>query len=363
MDTNAAQSIEKRGFGKLVDGAAVDLYVLTNTKGVEATITNYGATVVSLKVPDKTGQLGDIVLGLRTYDDYRKGSPFFGCIVGRYGNRIAKGQFSLGGKTYTLATNNPPNHLHGGVKGFDKVLWQAQPVAAKDGVALQLDYTSVDGEEGYPGTLKATVVYTLTSSNELKIDYSATTDKETVVNLTNHSYFNLDGDGVGDILGHELLLAAARYTPVDATLIPTGELAPVAGTPLDFTTPHTIGERINAQHEQIERGGGYDHNFVVDGQAGTLRLAAKAWSAKSGRLMEVLTTEPGVQFYTGNFLDGSVVGKTGKTYAKRTGFCLETQHYPDSPNQSSFPSTVLKPGEKYKTQTIYRFSTAAGIKK
>ncbi len=363
MSTSAALGIEKKGWGKLADGTPADLYVLTNAKGVEATITNYGATVVSLKVADKDGRLGDIVLGLGTLDGYLKGCPFFGCIVGRYGNRIAKGQFSLGGKTYTLAVNNGPNHLHGGLKGLDKVLWSAKPVTAADGVALQLEYTSADGEEGYPGRLKVTVVYTLTNAHELKIDYSGSTDKETVVNLTNHSYFNLNGDGAGDILGHELLLHASRFTPVDANLIPTGELAPVAGTPLDFTQPHAIGERIDAADVQIQRGGGYDHNFVIDGAAGTLRPAGKAWSAKTGRLLEVLTTEPGVQFYTGNNLDGTVIGKTGKAYAKRTGFCLETQHYPDSPNQRSFPTTVLKPGQQYKTQTIYRFSIASGIGK
>ncbi len=363
LTSNAAQGIEKKAWGRLPDGTAVDLFALTNAKGVEVTITSYGATVVSLKTPGKDGKLGDVVLGLPSCDAYLKGSPFFGCIVGRYGNRVARGQFTLDGKTYTLAKNDGPNHLHGGVKGFDKVLWQAKPATAPDGVALQLDYTSADGEEGYPGTLKVTVVYTLTNANELKISYTATTDKDTIVNLTNHSYFNLEGEGTGDILGHQLLLYASRYTPVDPTLIPLGELAPVTGTPFDFTTPHAIGERIDANDEQIRRGRGYDHNFVIDGSAGTLRLAAKVYAPRSGRLMEVLTKEPGVQFYSGNFLDGTVVGKSGKAYPRRSGLCLETQHFPDSPNQPFFPTTVLKPGETYRTETIYRFSTASGIAK
>ena len=361
MTSAAAQGIEKKPYGRLADGTQVDIYVLTNANGVEAAITNYGGIVVSLKVPDRAGKFGDVVLGRGSLEEYVQSSPFFGCLVGRYGNRIAKGKFMLNGATYTLAVNNGPNHLHGGIRGFDKVVWQAKPTSTQAGPALELRYTSKDGEEGYPGTLAVTVTYTLTDANELRIDYAATTDKDTVVNLTNHSYFNLEGDGAVDVLSHELQINASRFTPVDENLIPLGELRPVLGTPFDFTRPHTIGERINADDEQMRRGSGYDHNFVVDGAACQLRLAARAFSAKTGRMLEVLTTEPGVQFYTGNFLDGTLRGKTGALCGKRSGFCLETQHYPDSPNQPSFPSTVLKPGDKYQTTTIYRFSIAKSL--
>jgi len=361
MTSAAAQGIEKKPYGRLADGTQVDIYVLTNANGVEAAITNYGGIVVSLKVPDRAGKFGDVVLGRGSLDEYVQSSPFFGCLVGRYGNRIAKGKFTLNGATYTLAVNNGPNHLHGGIRGFDKVVWQAKPTSTQAGPALELRYTSKDGEEGYPGTLAVTVTYTLTDANELRIDYAATTDKDTVVNLTNHSYFNLEGDGAVDVLSHELQINASRFTPVDENLIPLGELRAVVGTPFDFTRPHTIGERINADDEQMRRGSGYDHNFVVDGAACQLRLAARAFSAKTGRMLEVLTTEPGVQFYTGNFLDGTLRGKTGALCGKRSGFCLETQHYPDSPNQPSFPSTVLKPGDKYQTTTIYRFSIAKSL--
>ena len=284
----------------------MDLFTLKNAKGMEVVITNYGAIVVSLKTPDRNGKMADVVLGFDSLDGYLGDNPYFGAIVGRYGNRIAKGRFTLNGKQYQLATNNGPNALHGGIKGFNKVVWQAQPVGES---GVKLTYVSQDGEEGYPGTLTATVEYTLTDANELKISYLATTDKDTVLNLTNHSYFNLAGEGTGDILGHVLQIFADRFTPVDATLIPTGELKPVAGTPFDFRQPHAIGERINATDEQIKLGGGYDHNFVLNGTIGTLHPAARVSEPTSGRVMEVLTTQPGVQFYSGNFLDGSIKGK------------------------------------------------------
>jgi aldose 1-epimerase len=332
----------------------VQLFTLKNSKGVEAAITNYGGIVVSLKTPDKAGNFADIVLGFDSPEGYKQENPYFGAIIGRYGNRIAKGRFTLNGAEYKLATNNGENALHGGLKGFDKVLWD---VVSSSDKSLELKYVSADGEEGYPGTLTAIVRYTLTDDNELRIDYTATTDKDTVVNLTNHSYFNLAGEGSGDVLGHNVQIHASRFTPVDAGLIPTGELKPVAGTPFDFRQPHAIGERINASDEQITRGKGYDHNFVLDGEMGNLRPAARVTEPKSGRVMEVSTTEPGVQFYTGNFLDGTVKGKGGKAYPFRSGFCLETQHFPDSPNQPSFPTTTLKPGQTHNSTTVYKFST------
>jgi aldose 1-epimerase len=351
----AAAKLDKRSFGKTRTGATVDLYTLTNANGMEVSIMNYGATIVSLKAPDRSGKMADVVLGFDSMDGYLTDEPYFGAVVGRYGNRIAKGKFKLNGKEYSLATNNGPNALHGGIKGFDKQIWQAQPVGNS---GLRLTYISKDGEEGYPGTLTTTVEYTLTDANELKLAYSATTDKDTVLNVTNHSYFNLAGEGSGDILGHRLQLFADRFTPVDSTLIPTGELKPVAGTPFDFRQPHAIGERVDAAgDEQIKFGGGYDHNFVLNGSMGTLRPAARVSESKSGRVMEVLTTEPGVQFYTGNFLDGTIKGKGGKAYNRRYGFCLETQHFPDSPNQPKFPSTVLKPGQKFASTTVFKFST------
>ncbi len=330
-------------------GQPVKLYTLSNAKGMEAAITNYGGIIVSIKVPDRGGKPGDVVLGFDSLDGYLKEHPYFGAIVGRYGNRIAKGKFKLNGAEYTLARNNGENALHGGLKGFDKKVWTAKP----SGNSLELRYVSKDGEEGYPGTLSATVRYTLTNENELRIDYTATTDKATVLNLTNHSYFNLAG--AGDILGHQLTINADRFTPVDAGLIPTGELRPVAGTPFDFRKPHAIGERINNNDEQLKLGKGYDHNFVLNGAAGTLRLAARATDPSSGRVLEVLTTEPGLQFYTGNFLDGSVKGKGGRAYAFRNGFCLETQHFPDSPNKPSFPTVVLKPGQTFRSTTVFKF--------
>jgi aldose 1-epimerase len=349
--------ITKEAFGKTQDGTAVELYTLANSAGVKVKITTYGGIVTAIVVPDKNGSLGDVVLGFDKLDEYLKGHPSFGTIPGRYANRIAKARFTLNGKEYKLFANNGENSLHGGQKGFDKYVWKAREVPAKDGVALEVSHTSPDGDEGYPGTLTATVVYTLTNTNELRMDYSAVSDQDTVVNLTNHSYFNLKGEGAGDILDHELMLNADRFTPVTANLIPTGELRAVKGTPFDFTKPEKIGARIESDDEQMKIGRGYDHNYVVNGQAGALRLAARAADAVSGRVLEVWTTEPGVQLYTGNFLDGSRTGKGGKPYVRRGGFCLETQHYPDSPNQPKFPSTVLKKGGRYQTTTVFKFST------
>ncbi|HSE22553.1 MAG TPA: aldose epimerase family protein [Pyrinomonadaceae bacterium] len=348
-------NITRESFGKTADGESVDVFTLTNNLGMQARITNYGAIVVSLKTPDRTGKMDDVVLGFNDLESYLKGHPYFGAIVGRYGNRIAKGRFTLNGVEYKLAVNNGENHLHGGIKGFDKVVWTAKEMRTKMGPALSLTYISKDGEEGYPGTVTATVVYTLTNNNELKLDYTITTDKDTVTNLTHHSYFNLAGEGNGDILSHILTLNAARFTPTDAGSIPTGELKAVAGTPFDFLKPTVIGKRINEQDQQLQFGGGYDHNFIVNGKAGTLRSAATVYEPTSGRVLEVWTTEPGVQFYTGNFLDGTLTGKSGKVYQKRFGFCLETQHYPDSPNHPAFPTTTLKKGATYRSTTVYRF--------
>jgi aldose 1-epimerase len=348
-------NITKESFGKTGDGENVDLYTLTNNLGMQAKIMNYGGIVVSLKVPDRNGKMDDVVLGFNDLDSYLKGHPYFGAIVGRYGNRIAKGRFTLNGVEYKLAVNNGENHLHGGIKGFDKVVWTAKEMRTKMGPALSLTYISKDGEEGYPGTLTATVVYTLTNNNELKLDYTVTTDKDTVSNLTHHSYFNLAGEGNGDILSHILTLNGSRFTPTDAGSIPTGELKAVAGTPFDFLKPTVIGKRINDQDQQLQYGSGYDHNFVVNGKFGSLRSAATVYEPTSGRVLEVWTTEPGVQFYTGNFLDGTLTGKSGKVYQKRFGFCLETQHYPDSPNHPAFPTTTLKKGATYRSTTVYRF--------
>lgn len=353
---SSPMTITMEGFGSTAAGETVNLYTLSNTKGMEVKISTWGGDIVSMKVPGRGGKPADIVLGFDTVDGYLKENPYFGAIVGRYGNRIGKGRFTLDGTAYRLATNNGPNHLHGGLRGFDKQLWRAKEMTSAEGVRLDLTYTSKDGEEGYPGTLTATVSYTLLGNeNALQIDYEAVTDKPTVVNLTNHSYFNLAGQGEGDILNHTVTIAASRFTPVDSGLIPTGALKPVAGTPFDFRTPHTIGERIGAKDAQLAAGGGYDHNFVLDKPAGDLALAARVSEPTSGRVMEVLTTEPGVQFYTGNFLDGTLTGKSGKVYGKRAAFCLETQHFPDSPNKPEFPTTVLRPGERYRTTTIYRF--------
>ncbi len=350
-------TMTKASFGKLADGTAVDLYTLANSKGFEARITNYGGIVVSLKAPDKSGKLADVVLGFDKLDGYLKTHPFFGALAGRYANRIAKGQFKLGDKTYKLFVNNGPNSLHGGKIGFDKKVWTARDVSKSDEAGLELSYLSKDGEEGYPGNLNVTVTYWLTNNNELKIDYLATTDKETVLNITNHSYFNLAGAGNGDILKHEVMINADRVTAVDATLIPTGEVKPVAGTPLDFTKPQVIGARIDdAKDQQMVYGKGYDHNFVLNNSTGAVALAARVTEPTTGRVLEVLTDQPGVQLYTGNFLDGTITGKGGKVYPRRSGFCLETQHYPDSPNHPNFPTTALKPGEQFKSTTVFKFS-------
>src|SRR6266704_4955044 len=350
--------VTKESFGKTSDGQNVDIYTLTNRRGAVVKITNYGGIVTALKVPDRNGKLDDVVLGFDNLDAYLKGHPYFGAIVGRYGNRIAKGRFTLNGVEYKLAVNNGENHLHGGIKGFDKVVWNARVLKVPNGAALELTYLSKDGEEGYPGNLSVKVIYTLTNANELKVDYSATTDKDTVVNLTQHSYFNLAGQGNGDILNHRLFINAARFTPTDAGSIPTGELRRVRGTPFDFTRPTAIGARINQDYDQLKLGKGYDHNFVLNGIMGTLRQAARVYESTSGRSMEIWTTEPGIQFYSGNFLDGTLTGKDGKVYQQRYGFCLETQHYPDSPNKPNFPTTVLRKGGRYQTITTYKFSTA-----
>ena len=347
----------KKSYGILPDGRTAFLYTLKNKNGMEVTITNYGGIVVSLMAPDSHGTMKDIVLGYDSLSSYVANNPYFGALIGRYGNRIGKGKFKLNGIEYKLATNNGENHLHGGLTGFDKVLWDVHELEGQPGKSLVLKYLSKDGEEGYPGNLSVRVVYALSDSNELKIDYEATTDKPTILNLTHHSYFNLAGAGSGDILGHELQIIADKFTPVDAGLIPTGELRPVKGTPMDFTTPTTIGARISAKDEQIQRGGGYDHNWVLNKPAGTFGLAGRVADNTSGRVMEVWTTEPGLQFYSGNFLDGSNIGKGGISYEYRYGFCLESQHFPDSPNKPSFPSTVLKPGETYNSSTVYRFLT------
>jgi aldose 1-epimerase len=332
----------------------MELYTLKKSNGVQAAISTYGGVLVSLKVPDRAGVLGDVVLGFDDLEGYLLPPPYFGAIIGRYGNRIAHARFTLNGVEYKLAKNDGENTLHGGNRGFDKVLWNANKLS---GQSLELTYLSKDGEEGYPGNLSVTVVYALTDNNELQIDYTATTDKDTVVNLSNHSYFNLAGQGEGDILAHQLTLNADRFTPVDQGLIPTGELRNVEGTPFDFRQPHAIGERIESADEQIALGGGYDHNFILNRTGDGLSLAARVTEPNSGRVMEVLTTEPAIQFYTGNFLDGTIRGKGGKVYGRRSAFCLETQHYPDSPNHPSFPSTVLKPGATYRTITVYRFTS------
>ena len=354
-EENLNMKIEKQSFGKTEDGAAVHLYTLTNGNGMKVQITNYGGIVTAIVVPDKNGSFGDVVLGYDKLEGYLKNNPYFGCIIGRYGNRIAKGEFKLNDKAYRLAINNEPNHLHGGLTGFDKVLWAAKELKNKNAVGLELSYLSKDGEEGYPGNLSVKVIYTLNNDNALQIDYAATTDQPTICNLTNHSYFNLKDAGASPILDHELMLDADCFTPVDETLIPTGELRSVVGTPFDFKELNKIGARINSADEQIKFGLGYDHNFVLNGKAGELRLVGKLSESTTGRILEIWTTEPGIQFYSGNFLDGAITGKNGTVYHYRHGLCLETQHYPDSPNQPDFPSTVLSPGEVYQTTTVYKF--------
>lgn len=350
-------TISNAPFGKTSMGVAVERYSLINRHGMEAKITTYGGIVTYLTAPDRKGQYADVVLGHDAVEGYLKyPGPYFGALIGRYGNRIAKGRFTLSGASYKLAINNDPNSLHGGNVGFDKVVWKlSKAEVAKQGPQLTLTYLSKDGEEGYPGNLTITAVYTLTDDNALRLDYTATTDKETVVNLTQHSYFNLRGKG--DILGHQVQINADRFTPVDSTLIPTGELKPVAGTPFDFRQPTAIGLRINAVDEQLKFGKGYDHNWVINKPAATLAVQATVFEPETGRVLEVSSTEPGLQFYTGNFLDGTFAGKGGWTYALRNGFCMEPQHFPDSPNRSGFPSTVLRPGQTYKNTIIYKFST------
>jgi aldose 1-epimerase len=339
-------------FGKTADGQEVKVHTLANLHGLRVRLIDYGATLISVETPDRSGKNANITLGFKTLDGYLQRHPFFGSTAGRYANRIAGGKFTLDGKTYTLATNNGPNHLHGGKKGFDAVLWKPEPVTGPDFVGVKFSYISPDGEEGYPGTLNATVTYTLSNANVLRFEYAATTDKPTVVNLTNHTYWNLSGAGSGDILGHELMLAADKYLPIDDTSIPTGELASVKGTPFDFTTPHMIGERIGELKKDPHKTKGYDHCFVLRGQQSKLELAARVREPKSGRVMEVYTTEPGVQLYCANFLGGETAGG----YKQHDAFCLETQHYPDSPNKPEFPSTVIRPGETYRTTTEHRFS-------
>ncbi len=354
--------IEKHPFGKLADGTLVDLYTLTNKNGLQAQITNYGGAVVALKTPDRHGQLGDIVLGYDEPNGYAQGSSYFGVLIGRYANRIARGKFTLAGVEYQLAQNNGVNHLHGGPLGFHKVVWEARELRRAGGVALQLSYLSKNNEEGYPGNLSVTVTYILTDANELRIEYAATTDQETIVNLTSHSYFNLAGAGSGSILQHVLRINADRFTPIDETSIPTGELKYVKSTPFDFTRPNGIGSRIKQDDEQLRLGKGYDHNFVLNKKGKELSLAAEVYEPVSGRAMQMWTTEPGLQFYSGNFLDG-VRGKAGQVYQQRDGFCLEAQHFPDSPNRPSFPSAVLKPNQRYTQTTVYKFMTRGTGKK
>jgi aldose 1-epimerase len=346
--------ITRTPFGQTSDGAAVDIFTLRNASGCEARISNYGGILVSLKVPDRNGTLGDVVLGYDNLADYLKPNPYFGALIGRYANRIANAKFTLEGKEYTLAANNGPNALHGGIKGFDKVIWEARISSTQAGQALTLVYVSKDGEEGYPGTLSVEATYTLTDDNALKIEFRAITDKTTVLNLSHHSYFNLAGKG--DILGHELMLAADSFTPVNESLIPTGEIRSVEGTPFDFRKPTLIGARINQDDEQLKFGKGYDHNFVVNKPQGQAGLMARVYEPGTGRVLEAFSTEPGVQFYTGNFLNGTLTGKGNWVYQVRNGFCLEPQHFPDSPNQPNFPSVVLKPGQVYQNTIMYRFS-------
>lgn len=356
VDSTAADSkVVKDTFGILEDGKTVFRYTLKNEHGLEMQVINYGGIITSFKVPDKNGTLEDIVLGYDSLSQYLKSSPYFGALIGRYGNRIAKGKFKIDGTEYTVAGNNNGQHLHGGLKGFDKVYWDIEPVESSEGKALKLTYVSKDGEEGYPGTLTTEVIYTLTNNDEWKIDYKATTDKKTIINLTQHTYFNLTGNTSGDILGHELYLKADEFVPVDKVLIPTGKLEIVKNTPFDFTVATSVGKRINEKHPQLTNGLGYDHCWVLSSKD-SVKLAGSLYEPTSGRMMEVYTTEPGIQFYSGNFLDGTLTGKGGVAYKKHYGLCLETEHYPDSPNQPSFPSTVLEPGATYQTHTTYRFS-------
>lgn len=348
--------IKKQAFGKTPEGKAVDLFTMVNSKGMEVRAMSYGGIITSLRVPDKNGKLDDVVLGHNSLEGYFPNKPYLGAIIGRYANRIANGKFTLDGMQYTLPRNNGPNSLHGGLKGFDQMVWHTEPFEHSHEVGVAFTYLSKDGEEGYPGNLKIKVTYTLTDDNKLIFDYEATTDKATPINLTQHSYFNLAGEGRGDVLGHQLSLNANRFTPVDKNLIPTGEIRSVEGTPLDFSKPAIIGLRIHDRYDQLVVAGGYDHNFVISREGDTLALAARVLEPGSGRVLEVSTTEPGVQFYSGNFLDGTIVGKRGQAYQQHAGFCLETQHFPDSPNRPNFPSTILRPGKIYHSRTIFAFS-------
>jgi aldose 1-epimerase len=357
VQTQSKKNITVNSFGKLPDGTAVSLYTLTNANGMTMTVMNYGGIITSLKAPDKNGVFEDVVLGYDSLAGYLKSSPYFGALIGRYGNRIAKGKFSLDGKEYTLAQNNNVNNLHGGPKGFDTRFWNIKEHDVDNGAALILSYVSKDMEEGFPGNLTVDVIYHLTDSNELKIDYKATTDKKTIVNLTQHSYFNLSGNTKTDILSHELMMNADQFVPVDETLIPTGKLKSVSETPFDFKTPTAIGSRIDKKDQQLRFGGGYDHCWVLNTKGDISKVAATVHDPSTGRVMSVYTTEPGLQFYSGNFLDGSITGKYNVVYKHRYGFCLETEHFPDSPNQKDFPSVVLNPGQEYRTQTVYSFST------
>jgi aldose 1-epimerase len=355
----AADTITKASFGKTNDGTPVSIYTLTNANGVQAKISNFGGIIVSLEVPDRNNKLGDIVLGLNNPQEYLKESPYFGALIGRCGNRIAKGTFKIDGVTYHVPVNNGPNSLHGGLVGFDKRVWNATPKVVAHGVSLQLGLLSKDGDQGYPGNLHATVVYTLTDANALQISYTATTDKATVCNLTNHTYWNLNGEGNGTILDNVMKINANYITPVDKTLIPTGKLMRVAGTPFDFRKPTAIGLRIGSSNQQIQYGPGYDHNFVLNRKGAGSMLAVEVYAPKTGRVLDVYTDQPGVQFYTGNFLDGTIVGRGGKPYVRRGAIALETQHFPDSVNHPQFPSTILRPGQVYHTVTMYKF----GIRK
>lgn len=351
-------NVEKEFLGTSTDGKSIDLYTLTNTHHVILKVMTYGGTIVSLFVPDRQGNFTDVVLGFDRFEGFmNEQNPYFGALIGRYANRIAHGKFTLDGVEYTLAQNNGVNHLHGGLKGFDKVVWNARERVSETQGSVELAYRSQDGEEGYPGTLSVTVIYTLTDDNTITIEYSAETDQKTIVNLTNHAYFNLAGAASGkDILNHELMLVADHFTPGDAGLIPTGEIRSVKGTPMDFTQSMPIGARIHAEDDQLQAAGGYDHNWVLNREGKSLALAARLYEPTSGRVMEVSTTEPGIQFYSGNFLDGSLTGKGNTIYRKHAGLCLETQHFPDSPNHQEFPSTVLAPGERYTQTTTYSFS-------